>query len=187
MKKIRWTLFFSLFLFIGNLSAEAAYEIDVQARASAFFPSEGLFGKIYGTSMGCYAFEASTPCWESFESWMNLDWVSKKGQSTPLHSHTRISLVNFSLGIKYPYQISEDFKAYGGIGPSFGSVFVKNRMRDYRKKTSRFAMGGVLKTGIRYEINCDVFLDLFFDYLYQRCFHKDIGGCKLGLGVGYRF
>lgn len=52
---------------------------------------------------------------------------------------------------------------------------------------SKWVAGGVLKSGMYVWINQCAFVDLFVDYLYQPVHfetHVDIGGVKVGAGLG---
>lgn len=185
MKKITLSILFAL---LSYLPIYAEQEIRLQARAGAFFPAVSRFTTIYGNCIPFYELEAATTICD-IDVWGNLDLVTKKGSSDSLHNFTRISIANISFGVKLPYQLSDDFSIYAGSGLSFGSVWVRNHIQGAGSKSTHFSFGGVIKTGICYSINCDLFLDLFFDYLYQSAFHNrlNIGGSKLGLGLGYKF
>lgn len=177
-----------LFILLSCLSLCAEQEIRVQARAGAFFPAVSRFTSIYGDCLPFYELEASTPfC--NFDIFGNLDLVTKKGRSDSLHHYTRITIANISFGIKLPYQLRDDLSLYIGIGPSLGSVFVRNHIQGSHSKSTHFAYGGVIKTGFIYNITCNLFADFFFDYLYQSAFHNhlNIGGSKIGLGLGTTF
>lgn len=185
MKKVTLSI---LFILLSCMSLYAEQEIRVQARAGAFFPAVSRFTSIYGNCLPFYELEASTSFCD-FDIWGNLDLVNKKGRSDTLHHFTRITIANFSFGVKLPYQISNDLSIYAGSGLTFGSVWVRNHIQGSNSKSTHFSFGGVIKTGLVYNITCDLFADLFFDYLYQSAFHNNlnIGGSKLGLGLGYKF
>lgn len=140
---------------------------------------------------GCYQLEASTNniC-GCFDGWANLDWFSKKGRSHGFNKPTRVNIGNISFGIKYPYQFSEKWVGYLGIGPSVSKIWLKNKTHCGRAKTSKFAGGGILKVGVQYFIGKHLFTTIFADYLYQPAnfkTHVDIGGLKIGAGLGIRF
>lgn len=78
-----------------------------------------------------------------------------------------------------------------GAGPSFGRIWLKNKPH-YREdeRTTKTVFGGVVKSGIYYTITDCLFLDLFVDYLYQPVHfdkHVNIGGVKIGAGIGVKF
>lgn len=183
-------LSFTIILIFANLCPIVAEipNVDVEIRSAAFFHSSKRFREIYGNVGGSYQLEVSTYLCDNFVSWVNFDWYSKHKKSKECASRIRIE--NISFGIKYPYQFC-NFTAYVGIGPSISRVFLKNKTRCCRReRLSKLAFGGILKTGVNYFITEDVFLDLFFDYLYQPIHFDtwvDIGGIKTGVGVGIGF
>lgn len=171
-------------------SAFAEYPSSVEIRSSAFFHSSNLFREIYGNPGVNYQLEASTNLYDYFVGWANFDWFSKHGKSVGFNDSTRVNIANFSLGIKFPYELSEQFTAYIGIGPSFGRIRLKNQSQCNPETVSKFAMGGVVKTGVYYFITENMFIDVFVDYLYQPVkfeSHVDIGGFKTGTGIGIIF
>ena len=100
------------------------------------------------------------------------------------------ALLTSVLESSFPYQLCEQFIPYIGIGPSFSRIWLKNKPRCSHDTISKWAVGGVLKTGVYYCINRYVFMDIFVDYLYQPVHfekHVDIGGVKVGLGIGAKF
>jgi hypothetical protein len=69
-------------------------------------------------------------------------------------------------------------------------VHLKNKSQCTHQTVSKWAVGGVLKTGIYYTVCERIFIDFFVDYLYQPVsFHHrvDVGGFKTGVGVGVKF
>lgn len=168
----------------------AECQSSVEIRSAAFFHSSKRFREIYGNVGACYEFEISTKLHSCCDAWTNFDWFSKHGKSDGFSDPTRVSIANISLGLKFPYQFSEQFTAYIGIGPSLSRIMLKNKYQSGTENTSKLAVGGVLKTGINYSIYKNVFVDLFFDYLYQPVNFEtnvDIGGIKTGIGVGVKF
>jgi hypothetical protein len=162
----------------------------VVLRGAAFLPTSERFNEIYGRSIGNYQIEVAGTFFSCYRSWMNLDWVYKKGKSDSLGYFTRVKIGNFSLGLSIPYEISTDLHAYAGIGASFGYIEVQNRFTKIHRNENKFAAGLVVKSGIIYNIHCHYFLDLFIDYLYQPTTFStnvNIGGLKIGAGIGTRF
>lgn len=187
-KKIR--VLFVTFLISFCPIMVKAQEVNVEIRGAAFFHSSERFREIYGNVGASYQIEASTPLCNCWDGWVNLDWSSDHDKSKRCDASTRVSITNFSFGIKYPYQFCERYIAYIGIGPSISRVRLKNKSQCEHERISKLAIGGVLKTGIYYFITCNLFVDLFVDYLYQPIhFEKrvDIGGVKTGIGVGAQF
>ena len=181
----------SLQPFDDPITAPIDHPRTISIRTAAFFPSDSFFRKIYDNAAQCFEIEL-TQKWNScFALWENFDWFSKKGGSIGFKDHTRISIGNISLGIKYIYFINHCLNAYVGIGPSLGIVWIEDDFHSGKHKRNGYtAFGGVIKTGINYYFAENWFLDIFVDYLYQPHHFKrevDLGGTKLGVGIGYAF
>lgn len=190
MTQISLRTIFIFFLLTNIHPLLAEFQSSVEFRSAAFFHSSERFREIYGNSGTNYQLEASTKLYDYLDGWTNLDWFSKQGKSDGFNNPTRVNIVNISIGIKFPYQFSEQFTAYIGIGPSFARIWLKNKSRCSRETVSKFATGGILKIGIYYFITTNVFIDLFADYLYQPVNFKtrvDCGGFKTGAGLGIKF
>lgn len=179
-----------IFLCLNLFSLMAEMESSLEVRSAAFFHSSHRFSEIYGHVSGSYQLEASLKFNDCFDAWVNFDWFSKHGRSEGLRDPTKVTIANISLGIKFPYQICEEWTAYVGVGPSLSRIWLRNRSRFDRETVSKLAVGAVLKSGVYYFINRCLFIDLFVDYLYQPVHFKtnvDIGGLKTGAGVGLKF
>lgn len=182
---------FFLFLLLTKVNPILAnFNSNVEVRSAAFFHSSERFKEIYGNVGASYQLEASTKLYDCFEGWANFDWFSKHGKSDRLNDPTNVSIANISLGMKFPYQFCEKFTAYIGIGPSLSRIWLKNKSHCRHETVSKWAIGGVLKTGIYYFISKRIFIDVFVDYLYQPVHfetHVDMGGFKTGVGLGVKF
>lgn len=163
---------------------------SVQIRTDAFFPSAHRFREIYGSVGPSYEIEASRKFNSFIDGWVNFDWFYKSGEGKGCHTKTHINIANGSFGIKFVYQFSKPVGIYLGLGPTFGGVWVKNESHCGHEKISKFAFGGILKSGFTFSLSKHVFLDLFADYFYQPVHfehHVNIGGVRTGLGLGYKF
>ena len=183
--------FFALCVFmISSVTASSTVEI----RGAAFVPVSSKFRDAYQDVGPNYQVEVASQidcCWP-VELWTNFDWYSK----TRKHEcyKTRVQIPTVSSGLKYMFQtlcFCPDLKFYAGLGISFSRVYLKNESCcTENDKTSKFSVGGVFKSGVYYEFCENFFLDVFADYFYQPvCFHKhvDVGGLKVGAGIGIRF
>ena len=178
------------FLYLCPIVAEI--ENSVELRSVALFHSSSRFRNIYRKVSGCYEIEASTRWneWDCFETWANFDWFSKRGHSIGLSDPTKVQIVTFSAGIKFPFQLAEQSIWYLGIGPSIGRIRLKNHGEFCRQKRTEIVYGGVIKTGVNYFFTECLFVDLFADYLYQPNnfeTHVDLGGIKVGAGIGVKW
>lgn len=183
-------IFCVMFLSILCPAVAKTQNFNVEIRSAAFFHSSKRFRDVYG-DVGCsYQLEASALLNNCWNGWVNFDWFSDHRKLKKCHASTDVSIFNTSVGLKYTHQFCKRYVAYVGIGPSFSRIWLKNKCHCEHEKISKFVIGGLLKTGIYYFFTCDLFLDLFFDYLYQPVHidrHIDIGGFKTGVGIGKQF
>lgn len=159
-------------------------------RCASFFHASQFFRDIYNKVGVDYQLEFTRKVFACMEAWGNLDWYSKSGNSVRFHKKTRVKIANVSVGLKYVYKISNQFDIYIGLGPSLGKIFLKNKINKSDQKLSKYALGAVAKTGLRTYLRYNLILDLFFDYIYQPVHfesHVNIGGAKIGLGLGKAF
>lgn len=190
MIKIAFKALFLLLLITNNYPLFAEFQSSIEIRSAAFFHSSGRFREIYGNVGASYQLEASTKLYDCLDGWANLDWFSKHGKSEGFNDPTRASIANISLGIKFLYPFCEKFTAYIGIGPTLSRIWLKNKSQCSHETVSKWAIGGVLKTGVYYFICDRAFIDVFVDYLYQPVHfetHVDVGGLKMGVGIGVKF
>jgi len=181
----RALLFFSIY-WISPLSAQL--DTTIEFRTAAFFPTDNLFRHIYGTAGPSFQFEGAYRFCGCYQGWINLDLFTKTGHVKHC-GKTTIDIYNMSFGPKYLYPIYNCVDAYGGIGLSLARVHINNHSCGNGKE-SKLGVGGILKSGINIYLDYNLVLDVFCDYLFQRARFRqnvDVGGFKLGAGIGVRF
>ncbi|EFB42687.1 hypothetical protein pah_c004o241 [Parachlamydia acanthamoebae str. Hall's coccus] len=169
---------------------------EPEVRAAAFYPSSKKFRKIYHEWDADYQIEISKSICYGFSGWVNGSWLTERGRSKgDIKNSSRISIVPISFGAKYSYQFASCWKAYAGVGACYTFLRMKDHSPFVDNHLHKQSWGGVAKTGIQFYWKC-LFFDLFADYLYQP-FHfsntskvkrdnVNVGGYKLGLGIGFR-
>jgi opacity protein-like surface antigen len=171
---------------------------NLEIRCAAFFPSTERMTDIYGNVGPDFAIEYTRTniCCSCIDVWADLSWFHKHGHVKQCNGSSKIDLINLGLGVKFSYCVCNGFCLYAGIGPTIGGMWLENKWKCCRncnkekESDSKFAVGGVVKTGITYHFTCGLFLDLFADYNFVAVrFHRyvNIGGFKTGLGIGYTF
>jgi outer membrane protein len=169
------------------MSAETTLEL----RGAAFIHSSDRFKEIYGRVGPSVQLEAASYLFRCFDGFANVDWSAQNGRSVGPRNRTFVSIVNLSFGLRYPYQIYRDLTAYVGIGPSISRIVLTNHYSNSEKRSVyKIGVGGIIKTGVLYNLTCDWFIDGFIDYLYQPVHYTsnvDMGGFKIGAGLGYSF
>lgn len=180
---------FTLLLLLNLGTVFGFTESFVEVRGALFFPSSSLFKEIYGNTGGCIQLEADTSFCGGWGIWSNLDWLSKKGKSVGFKDPTRVSLSTIGLGVKYSYDFFSCYSLYLGVGPTLGTIWLKNKPFHHTEKVCKTTVGALVKTGVLYNLNERFFLDVFVDYLYQPMHfekHVNVGGFKTGAGIGYK-
>ena len=169
-----------------------AAEWQVEFRTAAYLPTSQRFRDVYGDAGVSYQAEVRKSFCCCFEGWGNFEYFSKHAQVRNCCGNTDIELSNFSGGVNYVVPFCECFRGYVGIGPSVARVKLHNRSCCFcEERITKVPVGGAFKSGIRYYMAGCGFLEVFADYLYLPVHypeqHVNVGGFKLGGGVGLRF
>lgn len=193
MNKFISAAMFLLFwwIFCTDLIADT----KIAVRSATLFHSSRRFRHIYGNVNSCVEIEGSmlmpqsTSPWGPYELWANLDWFSKE-KKVDHCCHTRVRILNLSIGAQYAYAFSKKYDVYLGIGGRLGNINLHNKSCCISEKVSNFAVGLVFKSGARAYLSESIFANYFIDYACQPVkYHNwvDIGGLKIGLGLGTHF
>lgn len=164
----------------------------VELRTAAFFPASDRFRDVYEDVGACYEIEVRKDFCCCYEIWGNLDYYTKHAHIKDCCGNTQIDLLNIGSGINYVIPFCACFQAYMGIGINLALIDLTNKScMSHRERSNRVAIGGLLKSGICYHFTQRWFLDIFMDYLYQPVHyhqrHAQVGGLKIGGGLGIRF
>lgn len=157
-------------------------------RAASFFPRERLFRQIYGKPLADYQIEFSRSIGSGVDLWLNLDFFHRHG-SIANYGTTTFSLLSLSFGPKCVFCLSEKLQWYYGVGAQVSRSRIINKLCCTNKQ-KKFVYGAVFKSGFNISLGTYLFLDIFVDYVYQPAFRHhsiDIGGFKVGLGLGTLF
>lgn len=191
-------------LFLLNMSSVCAGDglTKTELRAAAFFPMGDRFRDVYGTVGVSLQAEVARrlQCYPCIELWGNVEWICMDGHPLGQCGSTDVDILNISLGVNSIGAICNDnIFVYAGIGPNVGVVFLENKMRccttgcsqpSITEHTTKVGVGGIIKIGGQYSFNQTFYLSLFADYLYMPVHFdswQDVGGFKLGGGLGARF
>lgn len=193
-----------LFLVFVCSQIGALQSFEVEARVAWFLPQDSRIRDIYGKNgFAEYELEASMPlpcCCECSCDWdlfTNLAYYDKKGHSSCLHDKTRVDNWTLNFGVKRYFDICECIRPYLGLGAGAAYARFHDDSPFVHQHVKRWGAALLVKSGLKYDLTCNVFLDLFADYSYAWFnFHKhsgvttrnaNTGGLKLGAGLGYQF
>lgn len=179
-------------------------DVILEFKAAYFLPTNSDFRHIYHGS-ALYGPELTVQLcnarnWYAFAS---IDYFQKKGRSCGLGDCTKVSLLPLGIGLKYFIPTCYD-KAdfYVGLGFQPEWVRTKDSSAFVVPKLSRWAFGGIAKTGMYCHLPCNFLIDLFVDYSFawvpkgdncKACtgsvvpLRANVSGAVFGVGLGYRF
>jgi hypothetical protein len=179
---------FLIILVLAGMGHILADEGTLEIRTSGFIPTSQRFKDVYGDVGLTVGVEASRRFCGCYNGWVDFDFFPKS-KSHGQCCKSRIDIYNGSLGINYFIPVCCGLESYIGLGPSFSRVNIKNHSYCGKERVSKFAVGGIIKTGLCFDLCDPVYINVFADYLYLPVhFHHtvDCGGIKAGIGIGLR-
>ncbi|WP_420421862.1 hypothetical protein [Simkania sp.] len=171
-------------------TSQDAPQISLSGRIAAFFPQSSRFQRIYGHSLPVYGAQVTAQWHPSWELWTTLDGYSKDSRKYTDQTNSSVTTFTLSVGINYLFKPMPKLDLGLGLGPILGVIHLNNRSWSKREKTTSFLTSGVARLDTRWWIQPNVFFTLFTDYSYQLTFlqnHVNVGGTKLGVGLGGKF
>lgn len=124
------------------------------------------------------------------------------------HKH-KVKVTNWALnfGLKHYFDLCqcgcgfERFHPYVGFGLGFDRVKFNNHSHFVKRHQEKTAFALLAKSGIKYDLTCNFFIDIFADYAWSHFrFHSkrseegcvkghslNVGGWKFGGGIGFCF
>lgn len=129
-----------------------------------------------------------------------------------LRSKSKVEHWLLTAGAKYYFSCFECIRPYIGFGIGAAGIHHRERFHNgngpnvvlfeeqprERHKNEKWGFAILAKSGLEYDITCNIFLDAFVDYSYswfsrdhkrgcESRHNLDVGALKTGLGIGYRF
>ena len=167
---------------------------ETEFRVAYFYPSSQRFRDIYSGARIDYEIETTQRLLCNFYAWANVSWFPNSGHSLGEHHYTTIDLVPVSFGLKYLICLPCCTKLYIGAGPAYYFLNTHDHsscacIERYRNERG---WGGAFKSQLDWFFCGCNYLDLFVDYLYlplntNRDSADQVGGLKVGLGIGHHF
>ena len=128
-----------------------------------------------------------------------LTWPTIKkaaGRHAPLRKGTLKSRnVAATLGALYEFEAYSRVHPYLGLGLGAAYVHFHNQSSHVKRSVNRWGVAFLAKSGVKFDVTGNFFLDLFVDYSYYLFNFKkghcrnnvNTGGFLIGGGIGYRF
>lgn len=183
------SIIFLVFLCFNSLHSS---EWIAELRGGYFYPTSKKFREIYKSGGPEGEIEVSKTFRENWIGWGNVNYFQKDGRSLGLHDKTTIHMIPLSLGLKYQFLFCNSISPYLGGGLTYTILNIKNDSEFVKKHVTKGGFGFVIKSGIYIDLSERFLLDIFADYYYQKMHfytkhNVDVGGFKMGMGLGYRF
>lgn len=197
MKKIILLLCIG-FSFTIPLYAWEGIDYTVEARVSYFRPFSKRLREVYQNGWANYEIQASQTFCNGWTIWEGVSGWPVNGRSTCLHNKTHMRLWGLKLGVLRQFYCTPCLRFYLGAGGTYNFLRIHDKSHFVREHFSKNNFGAVVQTGIYYFLNQYCFLDINFQYLYQR-FHfsrhrqhvpkrdVDLSGLQIGGGLGILF
>ena len=197
------TFIFLLLILITRLEANSfCTGWEAEFRIAGFHSSSEKFRHIYSDWLVDYQLQVAKEICGPIALWGNVSWAWEDGHSLSGHHHTYVRVLPFSFGLEYNLYVTRCVALYGGLGASYASVYTDDSDAFIRDHHEKWNWGGVIKLGAKWSFLPCLFLDLFGDYYYQPYrfadeallrdpvvittnFHENLGGWRLGGGIGY--
>lgn len=170
---------------------------DAQVRVAGFAPCSKLARKVYSNVWPQFQLQFSYDICCPVGIWANVGWSPKSGKSTKFHNGTKLNWVPIGLGVDYSFDIACCVDAYVGVGATYNYLQIKNDSKYVKRTDSKWAWGGIAKTGLRYHFHESFFGELFVDYSfvdfkfkktkYYDTHNVNLNGVLFGAGLGVSF
>jgi len=150
-----------------------------------FTPSEKVFKDIYGGGI-MYGGEINIGVWKRLELWIDGGYFSKKGKLTYTEEETKLKIIPIGGGLKYVFG-TEVLNFYIGAGLNYCYSEEANPIGN----VSKGKLGYAGKIGSLFKVKGGLIIDLCISYSYCKIkpadYNVNIGGLKVGMGIGYKF
>lgn len=168
--------------------------ISVQARVGYFYPYSPFVRKIYHKNHRIeYEFEGAYLFCNPYSVWVNFNSYNANGHSKGLKEGTSIYIRPFSVGFKYDFVRTRNANLYAGAGLTYtrAKTHEHQHTEDIDRHVQKSEFGGVIKSGVLMSLPYCFIADLFADYYFTKLHtvrgFQNVGGLRVGLGIGTSF
>jgi hypothetical protein len=164
-----------------------ACESTIALGGSYIYATDKTVQRIYGKHMGSVQAHATYDIMPFLTEWINIQYISKKGQSIGLSNDTKVHIIPVSLGLDYTRECNQH-RCYIGLGPCFTHISVFNDSISVDMHKRYIKVGCRIHSGIRIALYDTYFSDISLSYLYQPFNnYADLNGVYLGIRFGTSF
>lgn len=186
------TLLFSAQARENNLTAKI--------RAGYFHLTSDLTQKLYRHGGADFEVEFGARFHEDLSVWVNFNVFRRDGKTVGFCDPASLHVYPLSTGLLYNFAADSIVSPYLGIGVSYSFIKIHGEPPTVRNYLEQGTWGAVGKGGLLLAVTENLFLDLFTDYYYTKPsvewipgqtppipFANNVGGIRLGLGIGCNF
>jgi len=160
-------------------------KFTVLVRLGYFSPSEQIFKDVYGSSIS-YGGEVIARLWKGIHIFFGVSVLSNKGKMTLMEEETKISIMPLELGVLYKFSIKK-INPYIGAGLGYHILSEES----FLGKVTDNKLGFFGQAGLAINMMKALVIDLNAKYNFCNAqpgeLEENIGGIRIGLGIGYSF
>lgn len=182
-------LFVSMFL-IAPLFGQGPW-VNLQVRGGGYIPLDSMVQQVYGRGGPEVEGEVQVGITDQVGIWANANYFSRTGHSVGLNAPTHLRLIPLSIGLKGFIPIAQQWELYAGIGGTYSIIHIHDDSLFLTSHINQNRPGFVVKGGFMRGLSDNTFLDVFVDYYYTTMtinnIHRNLGGLRIGAGLGLKF
>lgn len=142
-------------------------------RVGCFYPCSHSMREIYQNGAVEYELEQSVYLNRKWLAWGNINYFRLNGHASGCNGSATMSGYPLSFGVKYNFYQRRNLDLYVGVGGSYTSLRFHDHSPYVKQKYSKTSFGVVVKSGLLFFINRNIFVDAFLDY-----YHSHVSGVK---------
>lgn len=172
-------------LLFSTIKGANASTIRAEIKGAYFRPTDAAFKEIYGQGQ-TYGAEIGLKLGKFFSFWVAAENFSKKGKMSFTQEETNLKIIPINVGVSLEIPLGL-FAPYGRLAVGYFHYEESNILGQVKKNN----LGYLGQVGFFLKIFDPLYLDLFGQYSYCRVkpleLEADLGGLKVGLGLGLQF
>ena len=168
----------------------------ISFKPAYFYPQDSVFRNVYGSGYITLG-EINCKIYRSYYLWIESGFLTKSNSIDRLGSSydVKAEQIPISFGLNYLFPRFCKTNIYLKIGPNWLFTRTVDDLPSAGTVNKKWSFGATLGTGAKIHCTSEMFLDVFFNYLYNRKkihnsnteFIRYLGGLQVGLGIGWMF